>query len=238
LSAQEGFAEDQSLHFVLQYDGARSELLSRGYLDVLQDLEAAYQDYGEFFDHFPVEARGEKFGVVLYDREAFDSVTGIGEWAGGAFDGTIRIPVRNFQRDRKRIRGVLRHELVHAFIQEVGGKKVPGWLNEGLAQYLSPESPGARGLEVQNALLRMRGQTPLDFATLTGTLAGLTDTKTIRLAYDQSLGLTQWIGFHYGERTLVAMTTASQQGKSPAETFEEQIHMALSVVMQDFVDSL
>ncbi|MDF1836627.1 MAG: hypothetical protein P1V35_02055 [Planctomycetota bacterium] len=238
LDAQKDFAEDQSLHFVLQYDGARDELLSQGYLDVLQDLEAAYQDYGEFFDIFPVEAGRAKFAVVLYDREAFDTVTGIGEWAGGAYDGTIRVPVRNFQRDRARIRETLRHELVHAFIEEVGGKKVPGWLNEGLAQYLSPEHDGARATEVQSALNRMRGKTPLAFETLTGTLAGLSGTETIRMAYDQSLGLTNWIAYHYGERTLVPMITDCKNGKTPAESFQRQLNFALSAATQDFLDSL
>jgi tetratricopeptide (TPR) repeat protein len=238
VDAQEGFAEDQSQHFTLQYDGARDELLSRGYLDVLEDLEVAYQDYGEFFDIFPVEKGHEKFAVVLYDHDVFDTVTGIGEWAGGAFDGTIRVPVRNFQRDRNRIRAVLRHELVHAFIQEVGGKKVPGWLNEGLAQYLSPEGPGARALEVQAALKRMKGQTPLAFDSLAGTLAGLPDAKTIRMAYDQSQGLTNWLAFHYGERTLVSMVTGCKTGQTPAQSFERQMHFPLSDATRDFLDSL
>ncbi len=238
IEAQKGFAEDQSLHFVLQYDGARDELLSQGYLDVLQDLEAAYQDYGEFFDIWPVESGRDKFAVVLYDHEAFDHVTGIGEWAGGAYDGTIRVPVRNFQRDRARIRDVLRHELVHAFIEEVGGKKVPGWLNEGLAQYLSPEGGSARNLDVQAALRRMDGKQPLDFQTLTGTLAGLSDPKTIRMAYDQSLGLTHWIAYHYGERILVPMITDCKAGKTPAQAFQRQVNVALSAATGDFLDSL
>ncbi len=238
LEAQAGYAEDQSQHFVLQYDGEKGELLSSGYLAVLQDLEAAYQDYGEFFDIFPVENGRPKFAVVLYDRDVFDSVTGIGEWAGGAFDGTIRIPVRNFKRDHARIRGVLRHELVHAFIQELGGKKVPGWLNEGLAQYLSPEGDGRRALEVQSALRRLKGKAPLPWAKLTGTLASLTDAATIRIAYDQSMGLTHWIAFHYGERTLVSMVTNCKQGKPPSTSFQDQIHIPLSAASQDFVDSL
>lgn len=238
IEAQAGYAEDQSQHFVLQYDGTRDELLSTGYLQVLEDLEAAYQDYGEFFDIFPVDAGREKFSVVLYDRDVFDSVTGIGEWAGGAFDGTIRVPVRNFSRDHLRIRDVLRHELVHAFIQEIGGKKVPGWLNEGLAQYLSPVNVGLRNVAVQSALKRMKGKETLAFGTLEGTLAGLPDADTIRMAYDQGLGLTHWIAFHYGERTLVPMVTGCKQGHKPSASFQQQIHLALSDATRDFLDSL
>ncbi len=238
LQAQDGYAEDQSQHFVLQYDGARGELLSSGYLEVLQDLETAYQDYGEFFDIFPIENGRAKFAVVLYDRDVFDSVTGIGEWAGGAFDGTIRVPVRNFTRDRARIREVLRHELVHAFVQEIGGKKVSGWLNEGLAQYLSPEGDGKRELQVRSALHRLKGKTLLPFTDLTGTLAALTDAKDIPIAYDQSMGLVHWIAFHYGERTLVHMVTGCKQGKQPETSFEAQIHIPLSAASRDFLDSL
>ncbi|MCB9907491.1 MAG: hypothetical protein H6830_07225 [Planctomycetes bacterium] len=238
LAAEADFVEDQSLHFTLHYDGDRADLLSRGYLEVLDDLEGAYQDYGEFFDVFPVEAGRPKFRALLYDRAAFDNVTGIGEWAGGAYDGSIRVPVRNFERERGAIRHTLRHELVHAFIEEVGGKRVAGWLNEGLAQYLSFEGNGARATGVERARQRLAGQTLFSLTQLTGTLASLQDPARVTVAYDQALGFTDWLAVHYGERTLVHLVTASKGGEEPAARFLRLVGVELEVVHQDFVDSL
>lgn len=238
VQAQAGFAEDQSTHFVLQYDGDRSDLLTLGYREVLDDLENAYQDYGEFFDVFPVEAGRPKFRAVLYDREAFDQVTGIGEWAGGAYDGTIRVPVRHFQRDRNRIRQTLRHELVHAFVDEVGGRGVPGWLNEGLAQYLSETNLSQRTRALDRARSQLVGKDLFSPTQLQGSLAQISEPEQVAKAYDQALAFTHWIAVHYGERTLVRMTQASQQGSDAAATFQRWIGVGLETAHQDFVDSL
>ncbi len=238
VQAQEGFFEDQSLHFTLQYDGSRADLLTTGYRAVLDDLEAAYQDYGEFFDVFPVEAGQPKFRAVLYDRDAFDTVTGIGEWAGGAYDGTIRVPVRNFPRDRKRIRGTLRHELVHAFIDHVGGRQIPGWLNEGLAQYLAEETAAARENQILNSKRRLGGQSLFTLGALQGTLSGIQDAAEVAKAYDQSLAFTAWLATNYGERVLVQMVQATKQGQDPAKEFQRRIGVTLDVVHGDFANSL
>ena len=234
VKAQEGFFEDQSQHFTLQYSGERKDLLQTGYRAILDDLEGAYQDYGEFFDIFPVEAGHPKFRAVMYDREAFDSVTGIGEWAGGAYDGTIRVPVRNFSSDRKRIRGTLRHELVHAFLDVAGHQDIPGWLNEGLAQYLAEETTGSRTQRVTTARRRLQGQTLFSLAELQGSLATIQDPAQVAKAYDQSLGFTGWLAQHYGERILVHMAS----GASPAETFQRRIGLDLNVVLEDFAAGL
>ena len=232
--AQEGFYEDQSVHFTLRYDGDRSDLLNTGYRAILEDLESAYQDYGEFFDTFPVEAGNPKFAAVMYDREAFDSVTGIGEWAGGAYDGTIRVPVRNFHADRERIRGTLRHELVHAYLDVLGHGDIPGWLNEGLAQYLAPETVAARQRIILNARRRLQGQTLFALKDLGASLATIQDPAQVAKAYDQALGLTGHIAEQYGERILVHMA----KGASPAATFQERIGVALDRVLEDFAEGL
>ncbi len=238
VQAQAGFAEDQSTHFVLQYDGDRSDLLTRGYREVLDDLEEAYQDYGEFFDVFPVEGGRPKFRAVLYDREAFDRVTGIGEWAGGAYDGTIRIPVRHFQRDRNRIRQTLRHELVHAFVEEVGGRAVPGWLNEGLAQYLAESNASRRAQSLARARGQLAGKPLFTLTQLQNSLAQISEPGEVAKAYDQALAFTHWIAVHYGERTLVRMTRATQQGSDAKASFQRWIGIELESAHQDFSDSL
>ena len=103
----------------------------------------------------PVEIGGPRIAVVLYERESFDKVTGLGHWAGGAFDGTVRVPVEDVDDEQGRLDRILRHELTHAFVRAVGGTGVPGWLNEGLAQLREP----GRASSVAGARKALAGHT-------------------------------------------------------------------------------
>ena len=133
--SEAGFWKDSSEHFELSYDGERGDLLG-GAFQITPQLERAYQHYGDLLDTWPVEKGRAKIRVVLYRKEGFHEATGIGHWAGGLFDGTVRVPVEDMQKEKLDLERVLRHEIAHAFVSSSGGSAVPGWLNEGLAQYL------------------------------------------------------------------------------------------------------
>ncbi|HPF13221.1 MAG TPA: hypothetical protein PLJ12_03060, partial [Planctomycetota bacterium] len=119
-----------------------------------------------------------------------------------------------------------------------GGKRVAGWLNERLAQYLSFAGNGARANRVERARQRLAGQTLFSLTQLTGTLASLQDPARVTVAYDQALGFTDWLAVHYGERTLVHLVTATKGGEDPAARFLRLVGVELELVHQDFVDSL
>ena len=222
---------DESNYFELSYDADRSDILhhSGAVIDVLE------RDYGDLRDWFGVdpivERRRARIRVVFYNREEFDRVTGLGDWAGGAFDGTVRISVEDLQSERRAWEPVLRHELVHAFVHEVGGVDVPGWLNEGLAQWLVVENRG-RALELAKG--RLVGLEPLfSFEELGGSLAGWSDPERIRLAYAQSLVLVDHVASVYGEHVLRAMVAACAAGGTVAEAFEEKTAVPLDFVLRD-----
>lgn len=227
----ENHTTDESSYFELSYDADRSDILhhSGAVIDVLE------RDYGDLRDWFGVdpivERRRPRFRVVFYNREEFDRVTGLGDWAGGAFDGTVRISVEDLQSERRAWEPVLRHELVHAFVHEVGGADVPGWLNEGLAQWLVVEGRG-RALELAKG--RLAGLEPLfSFEELGGSLAGWSDPARIRLAYAQSLVLVDYVASVYGEHVLRAMVAACGAGRTVATAFEEQTAVPLDFVLRD-----
>ena len=100
---------------------------------------------------FALEER--RLRVVLYRAEDFTRLTGLGHWAGGVFDGTIRVPIGAEGVD-PRLDGVLRHELSHAFVERLGGGACPAWLKEGLAQILEERRFDRRRAEVARAALR------------------------------------------------------------------------------------
>jgi hypothetical protein len=217
------FWREGSQHFDLAYDGDRSELLHASWR-LLEELEAAYFDFSELFGVLPVERGAGRIHVVLYRREGFDTLTGLGEWAGGAFDGTVRVPVEDLAREERNVRGVLRHELAHVFVRTAGGPDVPGWLNEGLAQWLEPER--ARSLERARATLEPVQPFPLD--ELEASPATWTDPERIARAYAQSLLVVDFLVGHYGERVPLQLVAGCKRGQAPATTFEQLTRVPLA----------
>lgn len=238
---EKDFVVESTLHFTFRFDGAREEII--GGVDELKViLEAAYQEYGDLFRRRPVEEGEPRIEVVLYRSEGFNAVTGLGDWAGGVFDGTIRVPADDL-RDRNRVsrlKTVLRHEVAHAFTASIGGKDVPAWLNEGLAQWL--ESPRARAGAVRLARGRLgaANQTLFPLSELQGTLANWQDRARIARAYDQALAFTGYLVETYGSDLVFEMVAACKAsgGAGAAEAFRAAILVDLDVVLGDFRDDL
>lgn len=208
--AEDGFWTTSSPYFAVSFDGTRVELMNNVH-EVLADLDTYYAEYGDLFGQRPVENGRPKIRVVFYRRAAFAEVTGLGDWAGGVFDGTIRVPVESLGDERERLRAVLRHELMHAFIHHISGGNAPAWLNEGLAQWI--ERPGeGRALDVALARGRLRGHDLFPLTSLRGTLAAWSDKQAITRAYAQALLVVDHLIFSKGEALVFELVTASKAG--------------------------
>ena len=232
LELERGHEERGSDLFELSYDTSRTDLLHHSQ-EVLDHLERVYEDLREWFVADPVREGGRApIRVVLYTREEFDRLTGLGDWAGGVFDGVVRVPVEDLLSERTSWEEVLRHELVHAFLHAIGGRTVPGWLNEGLAQYLErrPHVDAARR-RLAEALAAGHELYPLE--DLEGSLASWSDAGAISLAYAQSLVLVDHVARHYGTEVLRAMVRAHGTGEGAAAAFEERTAVPLSFVLED-----
>lgn len=230
--AEDGFERMLTEHFEVVYefdrDEVRSEIDSIGVL-----LEDAYLEFGEAFASFPVEGGRRRIRVVLYTREEFDAVTGVGDWVGGIFDGTIRIPVASLTEELPRVSRVLRHELLHAFVDHVGGADVPGWLNEGLAQLLETRSTSIREAAITHARQHLKGTRLFELERLAGSLAGWSDAEEVARAYSQALALVGSVHDQYGERVLFEMISGCALGRSPEATFRTRIGLDLAVLVDD-----
>jgi tetratricopeptide (TPR) repeat protein len=226
------FAQYDSLQFELVFDGGRQSILE-GAQRVIDTLEEAYFEYYELFGVDPVRENERRLRVALYTPEEFREVTGLGHWAGGAFDGTVKVPVEDFDRDERRWRETLRHELLHAFVREVGGRDVPGWLNEGLAQHLE----GERSRQLALARGQVAGSEPLPLAELTGSLGGLGTADRIRTAYAQSLLFVDFLERHYGAAVLVEMVCKCRES-TPEATFEARLGVPLAEAHGFFLQEL
>lgn len=225
---EKDYWRESSQHFDLAYDGEKRELVW-GSGRILNELEDAYRDLVDRFGIAPVEDGRPRIAVVLYPREGFHSITGLGEWAGGAFDGTVRVPVGDFTQEERGMKRVLRHELVHAFVRESGGPAVPGWINEGVAQWLEPDSAHA----VAQARKKMSGGELFPFERMQGTLASWTDQEEIVRAYAQSLVMVDYIAREYGESVLFEMIRGCKAKVAPEATFEQATRLGLATVIED-----
>ena len=235
--SEAGFWKDSSEHFELSYDGERNDLLG-GAFQITAALERAYQQYGELFDVWPVEKSKAKIRIVLYHRDGFHEATGIGHWAGGLFDGTVRVPVDDLAAEKRDLERVLRHEIAHAFVNASGGAGVPGWLNEGIAQYLEYEDLAARAARVEIAKKRLAGKVLLPLGDLQRSLGTLGDDDAIQSAYAEGLVLVQRLDRDFGERVPFQMVAGCARTLPVERTFHERTGQDLAGVLADLAQDL
>jgi hypothetical protein len=235
---EKDFWTDETEHFLLSYDGNRSDLMHRGYSILTVALESAYSEYLPFFEDEPVGQGDAKIRVVLYLRQEFTELTGIGHWAGGVYDGVVRIPVVDFDSQRAGLERVLRHELIHAFIKDAGGAGVPAWLNEGLAQWHEHGYLDERSAKVGAARKLLSGRTLLPLDELVGSFSRWSDEKKIELGYAQALALVSYLDRWYGERVLYEMVEGCSEGRKCEVTFLERTGVELAGVVGDFAERL
>jgi hypothetical protein len=136
--AEQKFQSRDSSHFTVKYDGGEDyEVWTR----VLEILEEAYRDIGRQLGRYP----SKPLLVVLHTRETFQNATGGPAWSDGLYDptlGRIKIPTRGALTDQAWLTRVLRHEYVHAVVDDwLEGRRLPQWLNEGLAMQLANDAP-------------------------------------------------------------------------------------------------
>ena len=119
-------------HFTVSFEGPAEAALAD---EALQSLDRAYWRIGQQLGFLP----NQPIHVVLYTTEQFRDITRSPSWAAGAYDGTIRVPMRGALDDAKELDRVLAHEFTHAVIRTLADRNVPTWLNEGIAAALESD---------------------------------------------------------------------------------------------------
>ena len=93
-------------------------------------LEEIYIDVGESLDAYPHQG----VTIIFYQQDDFKKIFKQSDNVKGFYDGSIRIPIDNFQ-DLDLFKAVLAHEYTHALVSMITENNAPVWLNEGLAEY-------------------------------------------------------------------------------------------------------
>lgn len=115
--------------FAVSFEGPAQETVAG---EALASLNRAAERIGTILNTYPTRT----IPVVLYTTEEFTDITRAPAWAAGAYDGTIRVPVRGALDDHAELDRVLAHEFTHALVHTLSASSIPTWLNEGLATAL------------------------------------------------------------------------------------------------------
>jgi hypothetical protein len=214
------FGQKLSDHFTVLFEGPAESALAERAVAI---LEAAYWRIGTALYTYPPDV----ITVVLYTREQFRDVTQSPDWAGGAYDGRIRVPVRGALQNLREFERVLAHEFTHALVRSLAPRGVPSWLNEGLAALFEGSD-----FDRYRRVLRAGG-TPPSLASLEGSFASF-GAKDAALAYAQSVVATQALLDQAGAPAVVNLLTEAGAGTPFAAAFERHVLMSYADFQKRF----
>lgn len=205
------FAETRGVHFRARFDGPVDQALARRAVDI---LEATYRRIGDALQFYPPQS----IEVVLYTSQQFRDVTRGPSWAGGVYDGRIRVPVKGALQQIDELERVLAHEYVHALVAGLAGRGVPAWVNEGLAVVLEPD--GIVGADRVVAAARRRPT----LAELHGGFGNLPDAQA-QLAYAESALAARAMLDARGPSAVVTLLRDLGAGAQFSTAFHQRIGM-------------
>lgn len=194
---EQSFSVHQSSGFVIRYEGEeKPEMAER----VIAILKAEGPNVRSVVGAIPANA----VEVILYTSDRFAAERGLPDWAGGVYDGRIR--AGRGDAESPRFRSILAHEYAHAAVHSVGGRRVPVWMNEGIAQVVQygPAPPE----------MKVTGTAP-SISRLNSSFLGLGRAEA-SAAYGASYLAVSFIARKYGSGAIPAILSDIAKGTSPA----------------------
>jgi tetratricopeptide (TPR) repeat protein len=208
------FAQRESSHFVLHYEGRQTPESFRG--QILSTLESDYDDLSRDLGNPP----RDNILVTLYTEQAFFDVTHAPSWSGAINDGKLRIPISGLSSMTPELARVLKHELAHSFINQLSAGRCPPWLHEGIAQLLEPRSLGSDGRQLAR-LFKSQRNLPLN--VLEGSFMRFSGAEA-SVAYAESLAAVSYINDSYGLGDIQRILQRLSQGSSTEAALRATIH--------------
>jgi len=208
------FAQRESSHFVLHYEGKQTSEAFRG--QIVAALESDYDDLARDLGTPP----RDNILVTLYTEQAFFDVTRAPSWSGALNDGKLRIPISGLSSMTPELARVLKHELAHTFINQLSAGRCPTWLHEGIAQFLEPKSMGSEGRQLSQ-LFKSQRSIPLN--VLEGSFMRFSGSEAY-VAYAESLAAVSYINDAYGMSDIQRILQRLGEGSSTEAALRATIH--------------
>jgi hypothetical protein len=219
LAVEGDFVKRGNAHFSVSFEGnARADLGDIA----LKHLEEARVRLRDKLGTEP----SSTVQVVLYIGEQYQRAVSGPDWAGGLFDGKIRIREGSLKATTGELADVLTHEYVHALVKQSAKKGVPAWFNEGLAQYCEPRGERLFRLSSLRGITREKLPT---LASLTRNF-GSQDRKTANVSYACAIDLIDEMNALKSERALQTLFDELEADKP----FEEAFTSAYGITLARF----
>lgn len=137
MDAEQGMRRETSRYFVVQYRSDLPPELVKAFFEV---LDQAFDILHDLLGDYP----RDEIQVILYSGVSFRDVTRAPVWAGGLYDGKIKMPVGGLRsvQEVNNLLSLLVHEMTHAFLHRMAPAGLPLWFNEGLATTFQGWDPG------------------------------------------------------------------------------------------------
>ncbi|MCP4220071.1 MAG: hypothetical protein GY765_35900 [bacterium] len=208
----DGYGEREKGHFKVQFSKEEHGEIEGIVLDILKD---AYRTVGREMDFYPPQP----ITVILYNQKGFFDVTRAPGWAGGLYDGKIRLPIKGMKGREAMVKRILVHEYTHALVRTMTSR-VPLWINEGLAEYFS-RGAGERKIGQIIPLNYLERRFPSGDARLVG------------IAYMESYSAVCHLIERHGTNAMKELLLAFNNGESYDSAFESVFY----VTYQKFIST-
>jgi hypothetical protein len=110
------------------------------------------------------------------------------------------------------------HELAHALVRKASADRAPGWLHEGLAQWIE----GRRLSPAEFREIFSGGRKPIPLHEMEGSLGRKAERPAARALYGEALGLVEYIIQFRGEGALLCLLEGIARGASTEDALREQ----------------
>ncbi|MBF0500843.1 MAG: tetratricopeptide repeat protein [Candidatus Riflebacteria bacterium] len=191
------FESESSMHFTLTFAGTVSHDWVR---DLLDQFEDAYTKVGDLLGCYP----SQRSQVIVYSHDDFRRVSSLPGWAGGLYDGKIRLPISPSLTRPEQARGAVFHEYCHHLVHILSSGNCPTWLNEGLAQYVEGVLP-ARARDI---LIAPPAPNPVSLRLMAAPFSGTVSRKLVERLYAQSLLIVSLLIEDRGMPSIQALLSA------------------------------
>lgn len=218
--------EGDSLRFtpVNLTDGSRLTLISpRHWSDiadeVTHELTKTHRELTGMFGSIPPF----RSSIRLMDEHSFYELTGAPGWTNAMFfRGEIIIPLaKNQPIDLDNIHRSVKHEYTHAVLSALSRGRIPGWIDEGLAQWIEGDENPALRATLRNYLQQ---NDPVPLHLLQGGFTKL-ESRMVPAAYAQSLLAMQAVVQTYGLTKVTAYLQLLREDTDRGLAFETAFDM-------------
>jgi hypothetical protein len=164
--------------------------------DVSAEIKATHRQLIALFGSIPAF----RSSVRLLNESQFYDLTGAPAWTNAMFfRGEIIIPLTYGEPiDLENLQRSVKHEYSHAVFSSLSGGAIPGWLDEGLAQWLEGDENPALRRTLKSFL---RNSDPVPMRLLQGGFTKLPH-RMVPAAYAQSLLAVQALLKAYGVESI------------------------------------